>query len=183
MSEPDPRPRPQYGEYASPEEQRARIAHPEVTEALDTGQAPEASTAAPAPSPRATPVTGWRLADRIATIALLAYGLVNVAVTAPRLFDFAAFANDYFTMLGVDATYTNDGAGAVWGPVAAVTYVAGFVVTALIAWRRLRSGRIAFWVPLVGAIITTTLVGICVAVPLVGDPAFVDAVQKLSGGS
>ena len=37
MSDPDPRPRPQYGEYASPEEQRARIAKPDVTDALSTG--------------------------------------------------------------------------------------------------------------------------------------------------
>jgi hypothetical protein len=183
MSDADPRPRPQYGEYASAEEQRARIVHPDVTDALHTGQAPEA---APSPSPSrpgASPATGWRLADRIVTIALLAYGVVNVAVTAPRLFDFASFANEYFSTLGVDATFTNTGAAGVWGPVAAISYVAGFVVTALLAWRRLRAGRTGFWVPLVGAVLTTIVVAVCVTVPLVGDPAFVDAVQKLSGGS
>ncbi|MFJ6651974.1 DUF6264 family protein [Microbacterium sp. NPDC091313] len=180
MSEPDARPRPQYGEYASAEEQRARIAQPEVTDALETGQAPEAA----APGRRAgSPVAGWRLADRIVAIALLAYGVVNVAVTAPRLFYFAGFANDYFSMMGVDATFTNDGAAAVWGPVAAISYVAGFVATAVVTWRRLRSGRIAFWVPIVGAVLTTIVVAVCITVPLSGDPAFLDAVRKISGGS
>ena len=37
-SAPDERPRPQYGEYATPEEQRARIQQPDATWALETGQ-------------------------------------------------------------------------------------------------------------------------------------------------
>jgi hypothetical protein len=188
MSDPDPRPRPQYGEYASPEEQRARIAKPDVTDALSTGQAPEtlapaAPRATAAPSARATPAGNARLADRIITIALLAYGIVNVAVTAPRIFVFTTFAQDYFSLLGVDAAFTNTSAGAIWGPIASVAYVVGFAFTALVAWRRVRTGRIAFWVPLVGVAVTTLVVGICVAVPLAGDPAFADALRGLSGAN
>ena len=40
---PDGRPRPRFGEYASAEEQRARITQPDVTDALSAGVAPEAT--------------------------------------------------------------------------------------------------------------------------------------------
>ncbi len=49
-SAPEERPRPQYGEYATPEEQRARIQHPDVTWALETGQAVEGGQVHPAPA-------------------------------------------------------------------------------------------------------------------------------------
>ena len=74
---PDERPRPQYGEYATPEEQRARIQQPDATWALETGQAVDGAQvhAAPAdaapvdPVPAMTPARG---VDRVVTLALLA---------------------------------------------------------------------------------------------------------------
>jgi len=117
VSDADPRPRPQYGEYATPEEQRARIAQPDATDALQAGVHPETGRSgsgprvsaahapqSPARPSAAAPATGWRLADRVVTIGLLVYGLFNVIFTAPRLFDFAGFANEYLALLGVDAS-------------------------------------------------------------------------------
>ncbi|MGP3536237.1 DUF6264 family protein [Microbacterium sp. RD1] len=179
MSESEPRPRPQFGEYASAEEQRARIARPEVTDALSAGMRPPGSGApAPAGRPARVPAaSGARRADRVGTIALLLYGLFNVLLTVPRLFDFPTFANEYLELLGADGTFTNTAAADVWGPVAAVVYIAGWVATALVSWRMLQRGRIAFWVPLVGAVVTTSIVAACVAVPLSADPAFLALIE------
>lgn len=185
MSEAEPRPRPQYGEYASPEEQRARIARPDITDALQSGTHPAAApapaaAAASAPGASARP-TGWRMADRMITIGLLVYGLLNLLFTAPRLFDFTNSADEYLSLLGVQEPFTNVAAAQVWGPIAGGVYLAGYVVTALVAWRMLRRGRIAFWIPLVGAAVTLTLVAMCLTVPLANDPAFLDFVGSLSG--
>lgn len=189
MSDAEPRPRPQYGEYATPEEQRARIAQPDATDALTAGVRPATEPApvargvvSPGHAPRTAPATSWRLADRVVTLGLLAYGLFNVVFTAPRLFDFAGFANEYLALLGVDASFSNVDAARVWGPVAGAVYVAGWVGTALLAWWRLRRGGVAFWIPLVGAVVTILVVAACLTVPLSGDPAFAEFVERFSVG-
>ncbi|MFT4230381.1 MAG: DUF6264 family protein [Microbacterium sp.] len=193
---PDGRPRPRYGEYATPEEQRARIQQPDVATALDAATIPVASDARaraaqassdPAPwldpaSPGlgaaqqfgAAPVRARRPADRIATIVLLVYGAVSVFLSVPSFFDLPAVANQTLEVLGASGEFTNLDSAALWGPVAAAALVGGFVVTAVLSLRRLRSGRLTWWVPLVGAVATYAVVYVCLAVPLVGDPAFVE---------
>jgi energy-converting hydrogenase Eha subunit C len=192
---PDGRPRPRYGEYATPEEQRARIQQPDATFALEAGEklepAPPAAPVAQAPGPRqaapgarvpgtgmpgAGPGTGTARhpVDRIVTVALLAYGAVNVVFSVMSFFNLADLATQALRILGSTAAFTNDEAARLWGPIAAVVLVIGYLVTLLLAVRRLRSGRLAWWVPLAGAAATYIVVYICLAVPLLGDPAFLD---------
>lgn len=171
MSDAESRPRPQYGEYATPEEQRARIQRPEVTEALESGVAPQPEpVATPAP-----PAARGPLADRVATFVLLVYGLISAISTIVQLLDFPGYAERAAQIIGVDATYTALSAGFVWGAVAAVVYGVGYLVTALLTWRRLRRGRVAFWVPLVGFVATTLVAGVCITIALMADPAFLSA--------
>lgn len=169
MSDEDARPRPQFGEYATPEEQRARIRRPEVTESLEAGVAPtpEPSTAAPAAA-----VTPGPLADRFVTFGLLIYGLITVVTTIIQLLDFPGYAERAAQLLGIDVTYTALGAGYVWGAVASVVYGVGYLLTAWLTWRRLRRGRISFWVPLVGFVATTMVASVCVTIALTSDPAY-----------
>lgn len=169
----DARPRPQYGEYASPEEQRARIQRPEVTEALEAGVAP-----APEPAVDETPAAARArgpLADRVTTFVLLVYGLISVISTIVQLLDFPGYAERAAQILGVDATYTALSTGYVWGAVASVVYAVGYLLTAWLTWRRLRRGRIAFWVPLVGFVATTLVAGVCITIALTADPPFLSA--------
>jgi len=70
----------------------------------------------------------------------------------------------------------------VWGPIAGAVYVIGWVATALLSWRRLRRGAVAFWIPLVGGAVTIILVAACLTVPLAGDPAFAEFVTRFSAG-
>jgi len=165
VSDPDGerRPAPQYGEYATPEEQRARIQHPlpapEPVRPLPTGPA---TTVAARPS---------RTADRIITIVLLVYGLTTVISSVPQLIDFTGFVDTWMALAGIDAEFTNVAAGQLWGAIAAGVFAAGWILTALLSWRSLAARRLSWWIPLVGAIVTFVVVTVCLTVPLMGDPA------------
>lgn len=168
----DPRPAPQYGEYATPEEQRARIRQP------DPAAAPPPAAAvqpyAPHP-PHARPTTDaarpTRAADRIITFALLAYGLITVVTAVPQMLDFAGFAQTWMEVAGIEADFTNYAAGTLWGRIGAAVFIGGWLLTALISWRSVRRRRISWWIPLLGAVVTFAVVSVCLAVPLMGDPA------------
>lgn len=174
------RPRPQYGEYATPEEQRARIRQPDVTRALETGQS-SASSAAPAASAGVAPAPAARVrpprfADRVATVALLAYGLFNVLSSFPAFLDYGAYADTMFSLLGVDAELTDPAAGRPWGIAAALILAAGWMGTALLSWWSLRRGRLTWWIPLVAGVVFTFIAGMLMVVPLMSDPGVWQAV-------
>lgn len=200
MSDPrDPRPRPAYGEYATPEEQRARIRQPDATWALDGGHTPapggvvdggqpaSGSAAAPGPfgspvAPSAPPPRRPRRADRLATLVLLGYGAVQVLFTALSFADLPATAAATMEMMGIPGEFTNVEQARTWGMVAMVVLVLGYVITFGISVRRLRTGRLTWWVPLVGAVIVYAVVNVLIAVVLLGDPAFMDYIRGVGGG-
>jgi hypothetical protein len=176
----DPRPRPQYGEYATPEEQRARIAQPDaspVSEPAPVIDAPSAAVAAAAPAPAADVARAARSrpVDRIVTFALLAYGLVNVIASFPALIDVSSYAETLFGILGVEAELTDPAAARPWGIAAALVLAAGWVVTAAVSWTRVRRGGLAWWIPIVGGVVFTSASAMLMLVPIMNDPAVWDA--------
>lgn len=178
MSEPDPRPRPEYGEYATPEEQRSRIQQPDVTEALSAGVAPEPAPIVPTgPAPVAhrpgSPI------NRIVTIGLLAAGAVNVVFSVVSYLDILPTIERSMQIMGIPGDFTNVASAQMWGIVAAVALVIGYALTAVRSWRLLKAGRVSWWVPIVGAVITYVIVSTCLAVPLINDPAFTSYVTSL----
>ena len=174
------RTRPEYGEYATPEEQRARIQHPDTTWALDTGQAPDETETPVAPAQQwpvdtsSEAVRSGRNIDRVVTLSLLVVGAFNVVFTAISYFNLPALADQAMKIIGIPGSFTNVDAARVWGPIAAIVLILGFVATAFFAWRRVNKGKIAWWIPIVGAVVTYLFVYVCLAVPLLGDPAFVE---------
>ncbi|MBW1638454.1 hypothetical protein G3H63_05075 [Microbacterium resistens] len=168
-------PRPQYGEYATPEEQRRRAGLPEeVTPPAAATAAPAAAapaTAAPAPTDSAAARTP-RPADRLITIALLAYGLVNVIMSVISYSDVSRLMSESMRILGIDGEFTNYEQGRLWATIASIVLIVGWTATAAWAVTRLRRGRTSWWVPLVGAVVSTVLASICLSVALLGDPAF-----------
>lgn len=171
------RPRPQFGEYATPEQQRAHIRQP-VPEPAATHPDPRLS--APPMSAGAMPQQP-RTMDRLATVMLLGFGLVYVVLQLPQYFAFTALADAVMKTLGIAGTFTNTTAGQIWGIAAAVLLVLGYLLTLLISLRRLRRAQVTWWVPLVGAVITYIIVGICVTVPVMGDPAVLSYLQQNGG--
>lgn len=175
---PDSPPRPQYGEYATPEEQRARIRQPDVTESLAAGRmAPEA--ASPRSGPSAVPATTEppvRRFDRIITFALLAYGLVTVVSSIPAFADYGAYTDFVFEFLGIDAQLADPAAGRPWGIAAALVLAFGWLVTAAVSWWSVRRGRITWWIPVVGGFFFMTVASFLLLVPMMGDQAVWDAI-------
>ena len=174
--------RPQYGEYATPEEQRARIKQPDTTWLLETGQDPDALHGAPAkpvPSTVAAsqaPVRGKRFADRVATVALLVYGLVQVVTSIPSMIGYEAYVSTLLGLLGVDAQLTDPAAGRPWGMAAALVLAVGWLLTAYASWRSLARGRLTWWIPLVAGIVFTFVSGTLLMVPIVSDPTVWNAI-------
>lgn len=168
--------RPQYGEYATPEEQRRLAGLPEVDAAPE---AAVATTPAVQQAPAATTPPPPRRWDRVITIGLLVYGAINVFMTGMSYLDLPPVLNESMRILGIDGEFTNFAQGRVWGIVAAGVLVLGWVITALLSIRRLRTGKITWWVPLVGAAVTTIAASVCISVAMMGDPAFI---AHLDGG-
>lgn len=169
--------RPQYGEIATLEEQRKAAGLPPLDEM------PPAAAVAPASAPASGGAAAARPrpVDRFITIALLAYGLINVVMTGLSYLDFPTAMNEMMKVLGVDGEFTNFAQGKVWGTVAAIVLAAGWSLTAFFSIRRLRSGKASWWVPLAGAAVTLLVASICAAIPLMNDPAFIDFVSKTAG--
>ncbi|MGW8484419.1 DUF6264 family protein [Microbacterium sp. NPDC055903] len=164
--------RPQYGEYASEDEQRRRAGLPPLDPATaDLPPAGYGPAAVPAVEEPTIPARRWG-PDRIATIALLAYGLVNVLMSAGSYLDLSTIMNQYMAILGIEGEFTNLAQGRLWGGIAATVLVAGYALTVWLSLRRLRARKLTWWVPVVGAIVTSFAVSLCLIVPMMGDPVF-----------
>lgn len=172
-----PAQRPQYGEYATPEEQRRLAGLPPV-DAAPVMEEQVAPVTPPVPAP--VPSARRSNVDRIVTIALLAYGLVNVVMTAISYLDLPTVLQQSMQILGIEGDFSNFAQGRLWGGIAAVVLVIGYALTVLVAFRRLRGAKRSWWVPVVGAAVTMVVVTICIMIPMLGDPAFVQYLQ--SGG-
>ncbi|MGF3056670.1 DUF6264 family protein [Microbacterium sp. YY-01] len=195
--------RPQFGEYASVEEQQRRrgsgVQHPDATiqpaqpalpEPTPYERAPyERRGVTPAGPNKAAASTGGASpaavspVDRLVTLGLLAYGLVNVIMTVLAYRDFSAVMNDAWRMLGVEGSFTNYGQGRLWSTVASAVLIVGWTLTAYLSVRRLRIPKHAWWVPLVGAVVTTILASLALAVAIMGDPSFQAHLAGLSAAA
>lgn len=174
--------RPQYGELATPEEQRRAAGLPPLGEIIVESPVVPTPDTARARSSESSPGRRPHPVDRFATIALLAYGLVNVVVTGLSYLDLPQVMNQTMTMLGIKGEFTNFALGRTWGTIAAVVLAVGWSITAVLAIRRLRRGRITWWVPIVGAVVTIAVVTVCIAVPMMTDPAFVAYLNEMTAG-
>jgi hypothetical protein len=156
---PDARPAPQYGEYATPEE----VAALRGTTAAPPAAVPDPVTS-PAPGRSSTRVPLVRRIDRPLTIALIAFGVLNLLQYAGALLDF-----EYFLEVATEGTFAESidfgDAARVGGVVLFVLCLALVVVSGAIAVLLLRRGRIAFWVPL-GAGVLSVLAWVVVLVAI-----------------
>ena len=173
---PDERPRPRYGEYATPQEQAEIVAKsmppvsplltPKPVESADSrGTAAPPHPARPvAPQPHHEPVrpqpnapgaasapstTRGRPArrwDRFLSIALLGYGLFNVIASTTQYADLAGYLGRVYSMFNL-GEYQPSGDEARVGLTMNIVTLGLFLVTAIVTVMRLRARRIAFWVP------------------------------------
>lgn len=116
--------------------------------------------------------------DRMMTMALLAFGVVNVIMTVIAYQDIPALMDQSIQMMGMAGEFTNYVQGRTWGLIASGVLIVGWTLTAVFSLQRLRKRRRAWWIPVVGAAITLFVTSLCLMVPMVNDPAF----QQILGG-
>ena len=101
--------RPQYGEYASREEQRARAGLPPLgTEPAAAEPAASAPGPAPSAAPTANRTAPARPVGRLVTFVLLGSGLVNVLSSIPQFVNMASTLNESMQMLGMEGELERD---------------------------------------------------------------------------
>ena len=169
------RPKPQYGEYATPQEQAKIIADslPPVSPLL-VPPVPEPPVPVPPelrPPAVAVPGRRPRRWDIILTAALLGYATINVIAQLLAKDTLATIATQFFTAQGI-GDYTPTALTTSLGNTLNVITLALFVVTVLVTTWRLRRGRVAFWVPIAGGVVATIVALVFVVILLQSDPAF-----------
>lgn len=176
------RPKPQYGEYATPEEQAARIRQPlpeafQVPPAVPTGPAGWPADA-PAERKGPAPATPGRIIDRAVAIALLAYGLLSLASAIPVALD----PERLLAPVGLDAAELGVTTTGVWGILSVLVLAGGWLATAWATWGAHRRGWLLFWIPLAGGLLVNLIAGILLSFPLLANPDVTDAILRQVGG-
>ena len=167
----DRRPRPQFGELA-PE---GWVWEPSVTdtERADTTSAPLATDAeTPAEVVPARSVPGW---DRGVTLSLLIFGLLATLATIAMFTGLTVTMQTVYTQQDL-GTYTP--ATSLPALVALGSTLAGLVwaLTVTAAVRRLVRGRRAFYLPIIGGVLSVVVTFVVMMVILATDPTLVNSV-------
>jgi hypothetical protein len=171
---------PQYGEYATPEEVaalRGDAAPVPPPAARPTTPAPAAAPAPASGRPSAVAASGPARFDRILTIGLLVLGALNLVTSTPSYLQFGAAVGDSFEMLGVEGFSSGRAADAagIW-----ILVISGVILlaTIVLSRARLRAGRRAFWIPLLGAVATYVVTFAIMLGVIFGDASLIDSLTS-----
>jgi hypothetical protein len=187
-----PRPRAQYGEYATPEEQQRARGLPDPISEADAEPAATLKGDAPPPPPPATaapsvdPVGPFAAAatapkhphpvDRVVTLVLLALGLFLVLNGIPGYLALADALQMVYDQLGAGTDPATEVATSL-GVTAIVVQAVIWVATATSAWFAMKRGRLAWWIALVGGALSFIASMVIVSIALFADPGFIDSVS------
>jgi hypothetical protein len=166
------RPRPQYGEYATPQAQAEAMGLPSPAHAVPT---------VPQSAPDALPAdAGDRRAQTnlIVTVTLLALGLVNIGMSVGSYGNLGATIQTVYDRLGY-GTYTSGALAASLGVVAIVVSVVVWLATAAVSALLIRKHKLSWWVPLAGATLQFVAIAIIMTVAVVSDPAFMTYLDRM----
>lgn len=169
---PDPRPRPQYGEYS---DAPPPVAAPEPL--VEHAPAPP-TAAAPGAGPSVGAIVRNRW-DRMLTVFLLALGTFDVVLNFTAFANFANTISISFAQLGVEDAFSSTELAAGVGLAANMIRVVLLAVAIVISVRRLRAGRITFWVPLTAGAIAAVALVVCFSIVLANDPASLEYIDSL----
>jgi hypothetical protein len=137
----DERPKPEYGEYATPEQQAAAMGRTYVPPTDEPKVAP-----AMAIEPFPTPSAGY--INRFFTVFLLGFGALNLLGDVPAYFNLVSVLNGAYSSAGLSIVVPS-GVNHAGIPIliANILIYAATVVWAVITLRR---GRVSFYIPILG---------------------------------
>ncbi|KZC94066.1 MULTISPECIES: DUF6264 family protein [Clavibacter] len=137
-----------------------------------SGPGPSSEPGRPGYLPTQEPRRAGRRLDAAVTIALLAVGALNLLFSLGSYTDLPGALSRAFPALGIAGAYTPTSATGPVGVALLVITVSVFAATVALSLRRIRLGRIAFWVPLVGVVVATVVSALLLSSLLTADPAF-----------
>jgi hypothetical protein len=173
----DERPRPQYGEYAPEGWSWQPQSEPRADAAASAPPPP------PPPAPPAPAVAAVRTntVDRMVTIALLVLGAFGAWNSATSLQQLPAAIQTVYSQQGI-GTYSPQE----WLPTLALVGTVSMLAlyAGVLGWSiaRLRAGKIAFWVPVVGGVVALVSMIVLTGIVFFTDPTFLGYVERSSGG-
>ena len=196
----DTRPRPEYGEYASPAQQAEAMGISEAELAAVTAPKPapgkpadevegkiEPATgllppprpedAIPLPPPPAPAAAKNRRWDRAATYAMLFVGIYWLVVFTASFRDLGTAMEQTTKMLDL-GEFTSFALADSFGFWLSIIVPVVYVVTAGIAIVRVRAGKLAFFVPLIGAGVGGVITLVFFTILMYSDPALSAAFQS-----
>lgn len=127
--------------------------------------------------PRSSAVPAHPL-DRLVSLGLLAFGLWNVISAVATYLNPSPLMAQMMQMLGISGEFTNDAMAKTWGIAAGAVLIIGWILTAAWTVLRLRRGKIAWWVPLVGGVVFVALASVLLVVPFYSDPAVISYIDQ-----
>jgi hypothetical protein len=152
----DERPRPQYGEYATPEQQAHAMGKRPIPPLRQLPEMPPSPDPAnrvldPAEGIGSAPRATGHPVDRVFTIVLLGLGLFQLLDSIQGYLDFRVALNQLATEFGLN--YAAPAAATQAGYWILASNVVLLVLTAVVAIRFVRRSRISFYVPLIGYVL------------------------------
>jgi uncharacterized membrane protein YhaH (DUF805 family) len=164
----DARPRPEYGEYATTEEQ---------AEAMGVVYRPAVEPVEPvAPQPQpvvpAAAIVQPRRWDLVTTIALIVFGTYVTVSGFATYGDLPSALTQIYSMYGYEDGYDGTAAAATFGMVINIVQVVLLAVAAYLSSRRLRTGKVTFWIPLTAGILSSATSTTLLMILLFSDPGF-----------
>jgi len=165
--------RPQYGEFATPEEQAAASGVPLAPAALAP---PVPGTAVRAAPPLGAPRQRPRW-DSVLTPILLALGAYTVVTS---FVDTAAIGEAFATTFRQFefGEFSSFDAAERMALVVAFVQLAAYVLTVFLSLRSIRQNRTTFAIPLVAGVVTTVVCALLLMSVVVNDPAYLTWVES-----
>lgn len=171
----DQRPRPEYGEYATPEEQAEAIGT--VPEAMQD-ITPQAIVDVPAATPAAAlPVQ--RRWDLVLTIVLVAVGTYVTFSSLSVYADLGGFMQEVYATYGYTGTLADPSLASAVGIALNIVQPVLLVLAVVLAARSLRAGRVTFWIPLAAGVLAFVIWFVLVVVIFVSDPGLMNYLQTM----
>jgi hypothetical protein len=176
----DERPRPKYGEYApidaaaQPDAVATQPAPVEPRAAdIPAVTSPEPSQAIDGTDAAAAPRHPHRTWDVVLTTALLLMGVYSVVTSADDFLHLGPLLSQLYATQGI-GEYTSTELAAAVGVALVIAQVVVLVVTIVISLVFLARHRIAFYIPLAGAVLNVIVIVACLLIAMLGDPAFLE---------
>jgi drug/metabolite transporter (DMT)-like permease len=178
------RPRPEYGEYATPEQQAEAMGVVYEPPKEPTAQTP--AVAAPAATVTATPPALKAAADLpkqprrwdlVLSIALVVIGTYVVLSSFATYGDLPYSLTQIYAMYGYDGSYPDIERANAVGLALNIIQPALLVIAVILSSRSLRRGRITFYIPLAGGILALIVTSILLTTLFLADPSFVEFMQ------